>query len=141
LPLLMFFVFPKRNTNIWVKALFFYVVISFINDSVLLSIYTTSLVRHTYNILSAYTIIEYSIFTLFLFSVIDKKLFRTTILVSAVGFYAFSTNYLITSEEGNFDSLSASIESILIIMYCVFYLFDQLDKPQVIFIYQDPNFW
>ena len=33
------------------------------------------------------------------------------------------------------------MESILIITYCLFYLFDQLNRPQVMFIYQDRNFW
>jgi hypothetical protein len=33
------------------------------------------------------------------------------------------------------------MESILIVSYCIFYLFDQLNKPQVIFIYQEPSFW
>jgi hypothetical protein len=41
----------------------------------------------------------------------------------------------------SFDSLSASVEAILIVTYSVFYLFDQMNKPQVLFIYQEPNFW
>jgi hypothetical protein len=37
--------------------------------------------------------------------------------------------------------LPASIESLLIVAFSIFYLFDQMNKPQVIFIYQEPNFW
>jgi hypothetical protein len=41
----------------------------------------------------------------------------------------------------SFDSLPASIEAILIVAYSIFYLFDQMNKPQVMFIYQEPTFW
>ena len=73
--------------------------------------------------------------------IIDNKLFRQVILFSGIGFFVFSLIYSFSSGDRNFDSLSASIESILIVAYCILYLFDQLNKPQVIFIYQDPNFW
>lgn len=56
-------------------------------------------------------------------------------------FFAFAIYYFFTDKNNTFDSLPASIESILIVAYSIFYLFDQMNKPQVIFIYQEPNFW
>lgn len=97
--------------------------------------------RLTYIILCIYTIIEYSIFAYFLYSIIEKKSFKAIILILTICFFVFAVVFFLMSTKNIFDSLSASIESILIITFCIFYLFDQLNKPQVIFIYQDQNFW
>lgn len=125
----------------WVKVLLLYVVFSFLNDNLLLVIEHSRFNRYTYHILSAYTIIEYSIFAFFLHSIIHKKLFRTIILICTTGFYLYAIYALFLSVDQGFDSVSASIESILIVSFCILYMFDQLNKPQVIFIYQEPNFW
>ena len=63
------------------------------------------------------------------------------IMASGAAFFLFSIIYFITVKNNTFDSLPASIESILIVTFSIFYLFDQMSKPQVIFIYQEPNFW
>lgn len=141
LPLLVFFLFLKRNKLIRVKVLLFYIVISFINDNLLLIFNSSRYDRLTYVILSTYTIFEYSIFTYFLYSIIDNKIFKSIVAACTLGFFLFALITFFFSKQNDFDSLSASIESILIIAFCIFYLFDQLNKPQVMFIYQDPNFW
>ena len=70
-----------------------------------------------------------------------SKVFRIILLVGSVLFYVFAVIYYLSVEDNSFDSLTASIEAILIVTYSIFYLFDQMNKPQVIFIYQEPNFW
>lgn len=125
----------------WVKVLFLYVVISIVNDSTLLSLDSLKHKATIYNLLSAYTIIEYSIFTYVLLANISNKVFRIILLVGSVLFYVFAVIYYLSVEDNSFDSLTASIEAILIVTYSIFYLFDQMNKPQVIFIYQEPNFW
>jgi hypothetical protein len=97
-----------------------------------------------YVILSAFTLIEYSIFSFFLLSVIENKIFKIVIKLSTLCFYSFAVFYFLKSDQDtydSFDSVSASIESIFVISFCIFYLFDQLNRPQVMFIYQDPSFW
>lgn len=94
-----------------------------------------------YYLLSAFTIIEYSIFSYVLYCILENKIFRLIILVCSALFYLFTLYIMMSAEFFSFDSLSASIEAILIVAYCIFYLFDQMSKPQVIFIYQEPNFW
>jgi hypothetical protein len=94
-----------------------------------------------FNILSAFTLIEYTAFSFVLYSVIDNRIFRAIILASSVVFYVFVIYYFLTTKNNTFDSLPASLEAILIVAFSIFYLFDQMNKPQVIFIYQEPNFW
>lgn len=110
-------------------------------DTLLLKLDTDGHRTAIYNVLSAFTLIEYSIFTYVLYSVIDNRIFRTIIISCSVFFFAFAIYYFLTDKNNTFDSLPASIESILIVAYSIFYLFDQMNKPQVIFIYQEPNFW
>lgn len=121
--------------------MFFYVAFSFSIDNLLLIIEKSSLNRYTYAILGIFTVIEYSVFAYFLYSVIEKKAFKVVIVTATIAFYLFSVVYYIKVGDHGFDSLTASIESIFIVTFCIFYLFDQLNKPQVMFIYQDPNFW
>jgi hypothetical protein len=125
----------------WVKVLVLYVVISIINDSALLRLDSLKHKAVIFNLLSAYTIIEYSVFTYVLLSNITNKIFRIIILAGSAVFYVFAVIYYFSAEDLSFDSLPASIEAILIVTYSIFYLFDQMNKPQVIFIYQEPNFW
>lgn len=121
--------------------MFFYVLFSFSIDNLLLLIEKSQYNRYTYNILGIFTVIEYSLFAYFLFSVIEKRAFKVIIVIATIGFYLFALYYYIKVGDHGFDSLTASIESIFIVTFCIFYLFDQLNKPQVMFIYQDPNFW
>lgn len=83
-------------------------------------------------------------FSLFLYGIIENSIFRRIIIGTSVGFYVFAILlYLreIGTNEISFDSLAASVEAILVVVYSIFYLFDQMNKPQVFFIYQEPNFW
>ena len=133
--------FFKRNKSLWVRVLFLYVIISVSIDTLLLRLDNDLHRTSIYTVLSVFTIVEYSAFSYFLYTVIDNKLFRAIILVSSALFFVFAIYYFLTDKNNTFDSLSASIESILIVAYSIFYLFDQMNKPQVIFIYQEPNFW
>lgn len=138
--------FLKRNSGTWVKVIFFYVIFSFTADSILLKLNATNINGvndlSMFNVLSMFTLVEFTVFVLFIYNAIDKVAFRRIIIVSAIAFYAFLVGLYLLQNRGNaFDSLGASVEAILIVVYSMFYLFDQMNKPQVFFIYQEPNFW
>lgn len=114
---------------------------SFCNDSVLLRLESFYDRGTIYYLLSAFTAIEYAVFSFVLYSIIENRIFKIIIVVCSLLFYLFTLYYLLTNQAYSFDSITASIEAILIVSYSIFYLFDQMNKPQVIFIYQEPNFW
>lgn len=116
-------------------------VFSFLVDTLLIQLDTVSHRSTIYNLLSVFTLVEYSAFTFVLYSIIENRIFRAIILISSGVFFVFAIYYYITVKNNTFDSLPASIEAILIVAFSIFYLFDQMNKPQVIFIYQEPNFW
>jgi amino acid transporter len=45
------------------------------------------------------------------------------------------------SKKTNFDSISASIESVTIIILSIIYFFEQINQQQENFIYSSANFW
>jgi hypothetical protein len=129
---------------VWVKVLLFYVVFSFGVDTTLLRLDTLKRDTAIYTVLSSFTLIEYSIFAFVLYSIIENVIFRKIMLYSSLVFSVFAVTLYILglgADDPSFDSLAASIEAILIVLFCMFYLFDQMNKPQVFFIYQEPNFW
>jgi hypothetical protein len=120
------------------------VVFSFCVDTILLRLDTVNNRTVIYTILSVFTVVEFAVFTYVLYSIIDNKVFRKIIVSTAAAFFIFAISmyfYGIGDDKKSFDSLPASVESILIVAYSIFYLFDQMNKPQIIFIYQEPNFW
>ena len=141
MPLLVFGLYYKRNKSLWVKVLFFYAIFSCLIDSLIVILNDRLNSSMIFNMLSVFTLVEYSVFSYVLYSVIINRMFRGVIIISSALFFVFSIYYYLTVKNNTFDSLPASIESILIVAYSIFYLFDQMNKPQVIFIYQEPHFW
>ena len=123
--------------------MFYYIIYSFLNDLLILYLSSTSLDEKTnFLIISLFTVVEYSLFSFFIYLSISGKMFKILIIIASVGFLIFAIRDFFTNKENPvFDSLPASIEAILILIYGIFYFFEQLNKPQVTFIYQTPTFW
>ena len=120
----------------WV--IFVYCLISFSAD------FTTSILRSAsqrFYLFASVTICEYSLFSLFLFFAIKEKKFKYVIILGSLIFYAMATINLIDKKASNFDSLSASVEAILIIVYSILYLYEQIQDPEVIYLYYTKQFW
>jgi hypothetical protein len=50
--------------------------------------------------------------------------------------------YLVTQENLDiFDSVQCSISAIILIAFCIIYLFEQINKPELTFIYSSYKFW
>jgi len=97
--------------------------------------------KETFLALSLFTIIEYVLFSLFLYLIINKRIIRIIIVACLPVFLAISIFSFFTDQRSDFDSLPTTIESILVISFCIFFLFQELNNPEVPFIYQNPNFW
>lgn len=140
LPLVIFLLFIKRNKEIWARVIFIYIIYSFLNDNLLLYV-DPDKEKVTYILLIAYTVAEYSLFSFFFLKILENRKIKRVILVCSILFYFFIFFYFLAHRGGVFDTISASIESILILIYCIFYFFEQLNKVQNIFIYQTSAFW
>jgi len=138
LPIVLFLIFHKKNKGLVLWVIFLYALLSFSTD--IGFILAKSKVAH-FRILYSFTIIEYSFFSIFLYLNLKSKLTKVFLLIGSVFFYAFALYSIIKTTNYKFDSLSASIESILIILYSILFFFEQLKAPESPFIYSSKNFW
>jgi hypothetical protein len=122
------------------RVIFIYIIYSFIND-VIIFLLTGQKISISIP-LSLFTVIEYSLFSLYFYSLTDSRNFRRFVRFISVPFYAFALlNFFFLGRSKQFDSMPASFEAFLIIIYSIYYFYEQLNKPQVAFIYSTFHFW
>lgn len=139
LPILVFlFYFKKiKDWHLWV--VFFYCLYSYINDTIVVYRFRHNLAIN--NLLYSFTIIEYLIFALCLFKVLKNNISKKVLLVVSALFLLFCF-YAITHQTlKKFDSVQSSLSAIILISFCIIYLFEQINKPDITFIYASHTFW
>jgi hypothetical protein len=140
LPLILGLLFLKRINNLTLRVIFIYIIYSLINDILILVLYDERVPLLIP--LSLFTVIEYSLFSLYFYSLFESKSFKNFVIVASILFYSLAiVNFFFLGRSKKFDSLPATLESVLIIIYCIYYFYDQLNKPQVSFIYSTSHFW
>lgn len=140
LPIVIFLVFHKRNKvgKLWV--IFLYAVLSIFFDAAFSAIPEGDEDPEFY-LFSLFSIVEFSLFTAFIFLQIKLKSKRRFIGASAILFYGFAIYNIINGPQKSFDTLPASIECVLVILYCILCYFEQMRTPEVSFIYSSKVFW
>lgn len=140
LPIILFLVFLRKNKekNLWV--IFLYTVLSLITDIAFRNLSAGDETAEFY-LFSFFTIIEYSIFSMFIFLQISSKAVKWFIACVSIGFYGFAIYNITRGQNSNFDSLSASVESVLVILFCIFFFAEEIRNPEVSFIYSSKAFW
>jgi len=139
LPIAVFFLFLNRNRKDGLWVIFLYVLVSSIID--LTFEFTTLPGKIQFFLFSIFTLLEYSLFSAFLYINFKKSLFKKILIVISIIFYFFCFYSFSTTKDYSFDSLPASIEAILIIIFCIFFFYEQINNPEVSFIYSSKKFW
>lgn len=130
----------KKQKGIGPWVIFIYLAYCAANESV--NAYLTYF-RHTINyfFFNVFTIVEYTLLTYYIYRLIKNSVFKKVILVLSVAFYLLSIVLFLGSKEDTIDSIMASSEFILLIVFSIYYLFEQMRKPDHIFFYAIPEFW
>jgi hypothetical protein len=135
-PLVIFFIlFKSINKIIELRVIFFYVLTSFISNFLL-----GAFQKNAFEIISVYALVEYSFFSIFFYLCIRNKKFKKLILL----IYAVSLGFeifLFYLPKSNFDFWAPLITAILIVIYSVFFFYEQVNSPETLFIYQSYKFW
>lgn len=97
--------------------------------------------KFNYYLYALFTLIEYSVFAYFIFSNIRKKMFRRIIFYASVSFLAFNIFHTLTSKQKGLDSVPIAIETILLFLFCFYYLYIQMSEIEETFIYNQYQFW
>ena len=88
-----------------------------------------------------FTFIEYWIFASILYIIIDNKKFRKIIIVLSVIFSAIVILHYQTGKSERIDSVPIGVETILILIYSFYYLYQEMNNVSTTFIYNRYTFW
>lgn len=92
------------------------------------------------SLLNIFTVIEFILFASFFYLTLEKKLVKKILLVISPIFLFFTIFYNF-SVATTFDSIPITIEGILILCFCIYYFFEQLNQMNNEFIYAKAEFW
>lgn len=140
LPIVLFLVFIRRNKEGKLWVIFLYAVLSVITDAAFSAIPTDDKNAEFY-LFSFFTFIEFTIFAAFIFLQIKTAAIKAFIAISSCVFYGLAIYNIVTGQSNNFDSVPASVECVLLILYCILFFFEQMRNPEVSFIYSSKVFW
>lgn len=88
-----------------------------------------------------FTIIEGALLSYFLLNVISSSIARLILKICTVLFIVYSIVDLIITSSDSFDSIPTVLECLILISFSVFYFYEQLNKPDSLFLYNTPTFW
>jgi hypothetical protein len=98
-------------------------------------------IKYKYIFYTSYTLVEYLMFTSFLWIGIKSKNLKKIISLLSITFIVFIGTYLIIARHQKIDSISIGIETILILVYSFYYLYEQMNNTDNLFIYNKYEFW
>ena len=104
-----------------------------------LYLYTNLALRKFYS--SSYTILEYLFFSWILWKEIRNQQFRIAMLILSVLFFTFQIFYYYNSSMNHIDSVPVGIETILLLVYILFFFYQYFKETDTNYIYNEPCFW
>jgi len=141
LPLAVLLFFNKEKMTFPLKVILVYVIYSFLNDIALKAAYGVKNSQLAELLLRIFTAVEYSIFAFFFYLVVKSPIFKKIIIGHSIVFFSITFYNYINNPNASFDSIPVSTESILIIIYCLYYFYESINQPQLTFLYSAYHFW
>jgi hypothetical protein len=136
--IVLFFTFFKRTFK--EKPLLLIALYESIDLLLNLSYKSFSLEWYPY-IWSTFTFIEYSIFASILWTNMRNNVFKKVIIVASIVFIVFATTFNIETNFNKIDSIPIGVETILILIFSFYYLYEQMNDSNNLFIYNKYIFW
>lgn len=137
----VFFKFCRNEKGLWVILLYTILnsLVSLIYNYYFNTLSTTINVRKAFY--SFLTLFEYFAFTYFFFLNIRNSSIRKFTIVVSSCFLLFIIIYYFSAKFHRIDSVSIGVETILILIFSGYFLYEQLNNPDNLFIYNDYRFW
>lgn len=139
LPILFFFInYRDREKAKWV--VFYFCAFIIIHNL----IYST-LVFHKINLADLFNIfyipLEFLFVILFFYNYLGHYFHKKLIIGISALFFLLWGYLTINTPSISFDSIINGVESLVIIVFSLFYFYEQLRYPRSLFIYMQPAFW
>jgi hypothetical protein len=138
LPIAFYLLFLRRNRGEGLGVIFFYCCCSLLTETFFFDRLHLNIPDYIHD--SSFTILEFTIISWFAYSSLQGKKLKYIPVVGALIFYPIAIiNF--TKNQETFDSIPASIEAIIIILYCILLLYEKINNPEVLFVYNSKKFW
>ena len=93
-------------------------------------------------LLHTFTLVEYTFFCAYIYLILPQSFLKKIIPYLWIGFIIFALVDLVYVNTGiEFDSIAIGIESLIVILLCIYYLFIQIKGTNSLVIYSTFNFW
>ena len=138
----MFFLLFKRNNNEKaLRVIFFYIVYCVINEA--LGFYLQEIhFEYIFIVFALFTVVEFSFFCLFYHYVMSPGWMKKAVFPIWGLFFVFACiDFFLVNKMNSFDSITIGVDSILIILLCIYYLVVQIKGTNNLFVYSTSNFW
>lgn len=90
---------------------------------------------------SSITLFEYLLFSGVLFLIIKNDFFKKAIIILSPLFVIFLSIYTIKAPFVRIDSIPIGVETILILLYSFYFLYEEMNNTNVLFLYNKYQFW
>jgi hypothetical protein len=139
LPIILYFLSWKKNKPYKdLRIIIAYCLFDFVVNTIMGFSLNTKLQITLYD---GYTLFEFLFFAKFIHYHIQSKSFRKIILIVSCAFAAFIIYFNLNAKYRGFDSIPIGIETILILLFAFYFLFEQMKDTQTLFIYSKYSFW
>ncbi len=142
LPLVFFLLFKMRTKEKALRVILFYILYCILHEISIYVLYKYQLTEITTYLFALFTVVEFTFFCIFYKYVLPEENPKKFILPIWLGFMTFSLiDFFFINKMRGFDSFPAGLQSLFIILLCVYYLFLQIRGSTNLFIYSTANFW
>jgi hypothetical protein len=138
LPIALYLLLFRRNRGEGLRVIFFYCCFSWLTETIFFDRLHLHIPDYIHD--SGFTILEFTFISYFAYTSLRGKILKYIPIIGALIFYPVAIIYFTRKQEG-FDSIPASVEAIIIITYCILLLYEQINNPEVLFVYNTKKFW
>lgn len=139
---MFFLLFKRKSKKKALRVVLLYILYCIFNEG--LSYYLQSIHSESFRILLyTFTIVEYSFICYFIYLIFPVSFIKKSVIFIWASFILFAFIDLMNMKEKGvgFDSFAIGIESIIILLLCISFLFIQIKGSNNLFIYSTFNFW
>lgn len=137
-PLFFFFYFKKARLSPTCITIIFYCFIFFIFNFYSDAIMKIASKKGYYFL---YTLLEYISFALIFYYKAKSKNFKRLIILFTVSFIVFQVIYYSVIKFRRLDTVPIGVETILIFIFIIFYLYEEFKNPKSTTLYLNYTFW
>ncbi len=142
LPLVFFLIFKRDNKENEVRVIFFYIVYCIINEGLGFYFQSARLIDSANFLFAIFNIVEYSFLAYFFYIIARKKKAKKIIIFIWISYSLFAAlDFVYFNNLKAFDSFTSGIESLIILLLCIYYLITEIRNSYTSAIYSTSNFW